>query len=262
MQPERNDKKGCFHSDMICVFFGGEDCDDTRFRTTLHYAAAMSSVKVLQDLIEKGADVNERCNLCRYNGGGTPLHFAAKYSPSVEVLKCLVKRGVNVDAKDNNENTPLHLATLYNSNIKIVQYLIEQGADVNVKNKDKYTPIRCAAKFALNVDVLKCLIEKGADVKNNIEQYPLLYFAVENPNVDVIKYLIENVADANAPYRYEEPLLCRAARTSNVDVVKYLITKGADVNEKTNSGKTALDFARTDEIQNILREAGGKSGKN
>jgi ankyrin repeat protein len=53
-------------------------------------------------------------------------------------------------------------------------------------------------------------------------------------------------------------------KNENIDVIRYLIENGADVNAKNDDGETPLDDAYiygTDEIRQILRDAGGKSGK-
>ncbi len=41
-------------------------------------------------------------------------------------------------------------------------------------------------------------------------------------------------------------------------MVKLLVENGADVNIKNNDGYTALDFARDEEIKELLRKAGAK----
>ena len=46
-----------------------------------------------------------------------------------------------------------------------------------------------------------------------------------------------------------------AAKQGSTDAVKALIDAVADLHAKDNEGKTALDYAHSKEIQQILREA-------
>ena len=44
----------------------------------------------------------------------------------------------------------------------------------------------------------------------------------------------------------------------HLEVVKYLLENGADINAKNDYDKTALDLAKTEEIEEVLRKAGAK----
>ena len=45
-----------------------------------------------------------------------------------------------INTKDSKNNTALHIAAEF-GNLEIVKFLLERGADVNAKNKNKLTPI-------------------------------------------------------------------------------------------------------------------------
>jgi hypothetical protein len=130
-------------------------------------------VKLIEFLIEEGADVNDVDELgttsfmnCIMNGeaglckllvgrgadptakrsnGGTALHAAAQKG-HVDVFRYLVEDcGLNIDAefigKDSRPRTPLFLAACY-GNMKACRYLLEKGAIV-----DKgYRPLMAAAQ--------------------------------------------------------------------------------------------------------------------
>ena len=44
------------------------------------------------------------------------------------------------------------------------------------------------------------------------------------------------------------------------ETVALLIAKGADVNAKEDDGRTPLDWAENDEIADLIRKHGGKTG--
>jgi len=73
------------------------------------------------------------------SGGATLLHEACRNKRSADVVKLLLSRGSEVNAKDNNGYTPLHIAAL-NGCYDIIKILIESGADKNAKDNDGNTP--------------------------------------------------------------------------------------------------------------------------
>ena len=75
-------------------------------RTPLHFAVENSDCEVVEQLLERGADVN-----VREKTGNTPLHFAAIGNAS-EVAELLLYRGADVKVQDIVGNTPLHKSDL------------------------------------------------------------------------------------------------------------------------------------------------------
>jgi ankyrin repeat protein len=202
--------------------------------------------------------------------GGTPLCIAAAWNSNLEVLKYLVSRGADVNARNNDGATPLHYVAHHNpDNIEVFRYLVSQGADVNAKLHWGHTPLHdFAMRHGSNVEVLKYLVSKGAKVyaKNDWGDTPLHFAAKHNPNVEVLKYLVSQGAGVNAKNNGGwTPLHEAAAHNSNVEVLRYLVSvPGADVNVRNNwEGKTQtpLDLAETEEKKSILRAAGGRSGQ-
>jgi len=71
----------------------------------------------------------------------TPIHFAAE-SDSLDAVKLLLDKGVDVNCLDANESTPLHCAAESGA-IKVVEFLINSTkADQNLTNKFGYTPVK------------------------------------------------------------------------------------------------------------------------
>ncbi len=113
------------------------------------------------------------------------------------------------------------------------------------------------ADVSKNVDAskIKYLIERGADV-NAKEQYgntPLHWASIEN-RIELAKLLIERGADVNAKRNDEETPLHTASWKNRIETAKLLIEKGADLEAKCNKGKTPFDWARSDEMKELLQK--------
>lgn len=107
--------------------------------TALHMASATGRTKMVQLLLDAGANVN----MVTKSEGRTPLHLAC-LNDRVDAAKLLLDCATcDVDAKDHNDDTPLHLATMA-GNVKLVGLLIRYGACTNARNLQNKTPLRQA----------------------------------------------------------------------------------------------------------------------
>ncbi|GHT20696.1 hypothetical protein FACS189419_00260 [Planctomycetales bacterium] len=183
----------------------------------------------IDEFCEKyGTDVKAVISL--YGQDGISLHIAAN-NGNVAVVKYLVSKGADVNAKTESGGTLLHVAAAWNENVEVAKYLVSKGADVNAKTESGFTP---------------------------------LHAAIQNENVEVAKYLVSKGADVNAKTELGETLLHTAAAwNKNVEVTKYLVSKGADVNAKTELGETPLDIAKRKGVKNraFIEYLGGLTKK-
>lgn len=101
--------------------------------------------KVL-NLLKLGADIDVRSSK-----GKTALHCAAK-AGFLKVINVLMENGANIDAVDNNGETPLYEAirsTIKNREKQraALEALLTQGANLNVKNRMGLTPLQVAQQM-------------------------------------------------------------------------------------------------------------------
>ena len=69
--------------------------------------------------------------------------FNAARSGDTETIRLLLKKGADINAKDNGGNTALMLAAL-EGRTDVVKLLLDKGADVNAKNNGDFTALGSA----------------------------------------------------------------------------------------------------------------------
>jgi pectate lyase len=215
--------------------------------TALHYAVGKGDTQVVQLLIAHGADVNAEG---RHPQGNTPLHVATRQGKR-EIAILLINRGADINIKNSAGKTPLDLATSGNRS-EIAKLLIEKGAVVN--------NIHTAVSFE-NIEKVRSLVETGVDVneKDDSGMTPLLR-AVAGKHTEVAEFLIESGADVNAGNKQSIVPLYRALWNRDLAMVKLLLENGADVNaQHVQTGYTPLHWAvmmDNKEIVELLLGAG------
>ncbi|XP_076288512.1 transient receptor potential cation channel subfamily A member 1-like [Lasioglossum baleicum] len=224
-------------------------------------AAGNGSLKIVEDQLKYGADVNI-LNSSRFGRDLTPLHSAVK-GKQMEMAKLLIKYGANVNVKDGKGRTPIVYAienrdtemtkllltngadikedpsllctAAGNGSLKIVQDLLKYGADVNMLNSSRFgsdlTPLHSAVK-TYQVEVAKLLINHGANVNvKDSEGRTSIFYAIQYRDTKFTKLLLTNGADIK-----EDPsLLCTAVENGSLKIVEDLLTYGADVNMSDSS---------------------------
>lgn len=91
----------------------------------------------------------------------TPLHHAV-LEGRPEMVKFLLDRGADMDARNEDGQTPLIIASLREDNALIIQHLLNKGADTSLKDFEGW----CALK-AVSIEFIEKL--DGCDTINEIE---------------------------------------------------------------------------------------------
>ena len=92
----------------------------------------------------------------------TALMYAA-LSGQTEVVKALLDKGEDVNAKDNEGRTALMFAAI-NQHSAVVSMLLDHGADANARANDGGTALMLAACGGAT-DIVRTLLSRGADVR-------------------------------------------------------------------------------------------------
>ena len=152
-------KRSCFGKSLQTVIFvcnHDELIDmnktDSFGYTALHTASQISSLEVVEFLIDHGADPYSTAR-----NGDTILHSAclSNYLPEAKIAY-LMRFKTLVKTKNSKDYTPLHIAAEFNT-LATVTILVNNGADVDAVNHKGDTALYRAA-FSRSVPKLRYLI--------------------------------------------------------------------------------------------------------
>jgi hypothetical protein len=149
-----------------------------------------SQLRMVQLLIDFGADVNER------HMNKTPLHWAAKSGASA-VARLLLTNGADPNIAGDFEITPLHVAAASGAGaITFAKLLLENGADPDIISVCG-TPLLLAASSGAST-VTRLLLENGADPnRTRGGDTPLQVSAYKN-NAEVAQLLLKGGATVSS----------------------------------------------------------------
>ena len=91
--------------------------DDNQLSGPLYFSSERNDIKLSQQFIENGADVNQP-----NEKGETPLFIVCSKN-NIEHVQLFIDNEANVNQRSNDGSTPLSVAT----NESIIQILIENG---------------------------------------------------------------------------------------------------------------------------------------
>jgi len=148
----------------------------------LHIAVAEGHLKLVENLILSGADINGKGMY-----GESPLHLAVYYNRP-QSIKLLLNNKADPDGRMEWGTTPLHIAA-YKDRIEIAEMVAAAGANINAADDGGNTPLHAAASRG-HLEILKFLISMGADPKtpNKQGQNPL-HIAEAAKQQDAVNYL-------------------------------------------------------------------------
>jgi ankyrin repeat protein len=203
------------------------DIKDSQRDQPLHYAASRALEGILRLLIKRGANIN-----AKGRAGMTPLHMSLRFP---KIFKALLQMDPAISAQDDQGDTPLHLAlssTLTDRPLKgsTVEKLILSGADVNVRNRTGIAPFHM-------------ILEKKWLEGEHSASFLVLF--LENGALISSKTadgrLPFEVFLENSNFRWAEKG-AMPGRKRNRDF-KQFIAKGANPNTRLTSGETLLNEA-------------------
>lgn len=227
--------------------------------SALHVAAFKCLVKVLQLLLERGADINAQSS--HYGN----IIQAATRGGSSSVLDVILKSRISPKTSPGNLETPLYTA-IYCRQPWLARPLLISGVDPNEMSQNGSAAIHAAAEWG-NEEIVALLLEKGAEIDLlNDSHESALYIAVSGGDISLAHFLLNHGANVDSIMRKSHKVpLCAAIGRRSTALVKLLLEHGANINaqEKRNGNiinkGTAMHQATSigdEELVSVLVDAG------
>jgi len=247
-----------FHSLIIHHEFSPADCDQISIcRLSKYNLLAMASyrghTRVVQVLLDSGADVNAQCG---HNHDAISGLHGASSSGHVSIVEILLKRGADVNLPHGDYRTPLYMASEEGYD-RVVQLLLDNGAYIYCHANAWSSPLYAASSRG-HYKVVQTLLHHGANVNEGAESGNIpLHAAAQEGHDKVVQILLHNGANVN-DQKYGNTPLYLASFEGHDQVVQMLLDNGADVNVHVEGGTAlhAASYQGHDSIVRMLLEHG------
>jgi len=170
------------------------------------------------------------------------LHVAARAN-QYGMVKKLLSKGLDVNAKNKLGSNPLHLAC-FTGSVAMVNDLLVRGSDYSLVNMRGKAPVAYVS-YGKNPEVFKLFQAKDKNILNfkSSDGTNLLVYAIFAEDTAGFSYLLNQGLDVNSTDAHHITPLCWAVMYNNPGLIKTSIKFGADVNFVAERGNTPLLFA-------------------
>jgi len=199
------------------------------------------------EVVRKMLLANPALISARDEAKATALHVAVD-NGKAEVVKFMLEKKAEVNARNQLEQTPLFLATGPDTedSLTITGLLLAAKADPNIADAEGNTPLHQSIEIALS----ELLVAKGANIaaRNNEGRTPL-HEAVVSGAKAIVELLLNNKADVNAIDKEgNTPLHLLVTRIDTdhdwtLSLALILLDNKADLSVKNKAGATPLKMA-------------------
>lgn len=220
-------------------------------RTLLHDASVSGYLKIVERLLDMGADVNAVDSSLN-----TPLHLAE----DIELVRKLVSAGANISAKNCSGKIPLHIASV-NDREDVALFLLRSYLEPDASNEQGITRfmsvlISGSERLARHMLDLDADVHKLSNAGENV-----LHFCSYIYNIELAREIVARGANVNARTKYGMTPVLEACIAVNLKLVRLLVDNGADVFAVDKGGNSTLFYANwydecegMDEVYSITNE--------
>ncbi|MGH0128214.1 UNVERIFIED_CONTAM: hypothetical protein FKN15_044926 [Acipenser sinensis] len=209
-----------------------------RSEKDFHDAAKRNDTARMLELMRRGVDIKAKNNIDR-----TALHWAAGAGHE-QALRMLLEHDAGVEDEDSFGMNALLLASWFGHS-KILQILVNAGAKINCENKNGLNVLHCAAQRG-HINVMEFIMEDLEDVRlDKVDKVgrTAFHLAAEHGQLEVVEFLIGSGCTHGLKDKDQNTALHLAAKNGHAEVLQKIVETGVDVDEKNIEGLTALHLA-------------------
>ncbi|CAG2241463.1 ANKRD49 [Mytilus edulis] len=116
------------------------------------WAAENNHLDIVESILQSDPELIKSCDDDMY----TPLHRAC-YNGHVDMVKLLIRKNADVNAKTSDGWQPIHSAARWNQS-DVIQVLLEHNADINSQTNGGQTPLHLASSCKDTRETLTLLL--------------------------------------------------------------------------------------------------------
>lgn len=200
--------------------------------TPLVAAVTRGQRSSIEFLLESGAEINKGCGMYEMK----PIHEAIASAPEA-IIRLLIRRGCDLEARDASGQTPIHTACKWNGKKENVALLLGEGAHVFAQDNAGDTPLFIAASND-QVDIVKLLLSHAIPTHHsNHAGFMSSHKASQQPFNDGPSDL-RHIAN-----KLGETALFVVQPYTSSRVMRNLLNAGLDPTHQDNLGKNFLHAA-------------------
>ncbi|VUC33678.1 unnamed protein product [Clonostachys rosea] len=199
---------------------------------------AKEPAPVAKLLLDSGARMEADCD------GETPLHSAGIVG-SPKLVELLVEHGADVNAVNLLGATPYHVAVKHAAPSEVIKFLIEHGADANMTGKIGRHALLYAVRTA-TTDTIRVVLENmnGADLKFTMaQQDSILHEVIKRGSQEVIDLIIQFGGHKGFLAQDGKGRFHLGAITGDIALMQSVLNRGGSINDRDKLGRTALVVA-------------------
>ncbi|KAK6336768.1 hypothetical protein TWF718_009558 [Orbilia javanica] len=210
-------------------------------------AATERNIEVMKSLLDKGANIEAKDYFHQ-----TPLLIAVGRGDT-RIIEFLLNNGADLEAKDSTGWTSLHIAVKMRFDW-VAGLLIKKGANIEANNGYGWTPLIAALKQGYTYRMVQLLLDEGADKEARDEKgWTPLLIASKMRDKEIVELLLNKDADVEAKGAHGQTSLVLAVKSGNKEVVRWLLDKGANMEAKDVHGQTSLVLAVESGNKEVVR---------
>lgn len=220
--------------------------------TFIQEAIKNGSTKILAQHLKYNPSTELNRQYKFYGVKHSPLQLAARNSDTA-MVKLLLEHGAKPDYYNTKYISPLEWA-IANGDIATATLLLDKVAGTSLtEEKKQFYPIKALLNNAPNMAtfLLEHLPSKTPWQDKN--GWTLLHLASNRGHIEVVNaFLNKYPKEVNTTNKDGVTPLHLAVRSNNFEIVQRLLKAGADPKLKDKDSKSALDYAKTEEMKNLL----------